>query len=756
LAALIADALPAGGACCPVSGLADAATRPAPRAPIPAAELADPSAYLSRDRDGIARLDLLVENLDCGACIPEIENALRSMPGVRSARVNLTSRRLTLAFDEARIEAAAPMLTLGRLGYRVVPFDPELLRTAVDREDRRLLRALAVAGFAAGNVMLLSVSVWAGDASDMGAATRGFFHWVSALIAMPTVAYSGQPFFASALSALRGRRLNMDVPISLGVLLATAMSLFETATGGAHAYFDASVTLLFFLLVGRYLDRRARASARSAAEQLMILGAVAATVIGPDGARRSLPVGQVTPGMRVAVAPGDRVPVDGRVLSGNASLDASLVTGESAPQAVAPGSAVFAGSLNLDSPLEVEVAAAGGATLLAEIVRLVDQAGQNRARYVRLADRVARAYSPIVHVLAAATFAGWILAGAGWQDSILTAVAVLIVTCPCALALAVPVVQVVATGRLLRAGVLVKAGDALERLADVDCVVFDKTGTLTLGRPRLVNRADIADDDFALAAGIAAASRHPLARALAEAGGVAPLDGVREQPGLGLERSGVRLGNRDWCGVADRAPGEGSEVWLARPGRAPTRFVFGDAPRTDAAATVAALRDRGLDGELLSGDRAEVAADCAARVGLSRWRGEARPDEKAARLADLIARGRKPLMVGDGMNDAPALAAAYASISPASASDLSRTASDLVFLGEALTPIVEAVDVARAARRLVLQNFAIAFLYNGAAVPLAMAGFVTPLVAAAVMSASSIAVTLNALRLRRAKGRLSA
>ena len=751
----VAEALTGGGACCPAPGLADAATRPAPRKPIADSELADPSVYVRRDDAG-ARLDLLVENIDCGACIPEIERALQGLAGVRAARVNFSTRRLAVTFDEARIAAAELMRALGRLGYRAAPFDPTLLRAASDREDRRLLRALAVAGFAAGNVMLLSVSVWSGAGGDMGAATRDFFHWVSALIAMPTVAYAGRPFFASALSALRGGRLNMDVPISLGVLLATAMSLFETATGGEHAYFDAAVTLLFFLLVGRYLDRRMRSRARAAAEQLMLLGAVAATVIGSDGARRALPIGQIATGMRVFVAPGDRIPVDGRVVAGASAVDASLVSGESEPAAVGAGDAVFAGTLNLDVGLEIEVTAAGEGTLLAEIVRLVEAAGQQRARYVRLADRVSRAYAPVVHLLAFGAFVGWLIAGAAWQDALLIAVAVLIITCPCALALAVPAVQVVASGRLLRAGILLKSGDALERLAAVDCVVMDKTGTLTLGRPRLLNRDRIAPDDLALAGALAAASRHPLASALAEASGAAPLSGVHEVAGQGLERGEVRLGSRSWCGVGGAAESGASELWLRRPGREPVRFLLADAPRPDARATVAALRARGLELELLSGDRGAAVARVAAETGILHVAAEARPDRKAARLAELAAQGRRPLMVGDGMNDAAALAAAYASISPAAASDVSRNAADLVFQGDALAPVVEAVDVARAARRLVLQNFAIALLYNAAAVPLALAGLASPLLAAAVMSSSSIAVTLNALRLRRAKGWLSA
>jgi len=740
----------AGGACCIGGG----ATGELP-AWGTGETVADPDAFVRPQADGTAALDLMVEGMHCGACIHDIESALHRLGGVAAARVNFSTQRLAVRFHPAAVGAAELLRTLARLGYRAVPFDPAVLKDAEDREGRALLRAMAVAGFAAANVMLLSVSVWAGHWSDdMGPATRELLHWLSAAIALPAVAFAGRPFFASAWSALAARRTNMDVPISLGVLLACAMSLHEAASGGPHAYFDASVTLLFFLLIGRYLDRQTRGRARRTAEELMLLGAVAATVLRPDGGRLSLPVGQLRPGMRVFVAPGDRVPADGRVLAGAGSLDCGLVTGESAPVAVVQGQEVHAGTLNLTAPLEIEVTAAGDGTLLAEIVRLVEAGEQSRARYVRLADRLARWYAPTVHVLAAATFLGWWLAGGiAWQPALLMAVAVLIVTCPCALGLAVPAVQVVATGRLLRAGVLAKAADGLERLADVDLAVLDKTGTVTLGRPELLCPGEADADALAFAGAMAAASRHPLARAVARAAGATrPAPGVREVAGEGLllplDGGEARLGNRAWCGVAAAADAaDGSELWLVRPGRTPARFRFTDALRPDARALVDGLKRRGLAVELLSGDRPAAVAAAAAALGIERWRADCRPADKTARLAELAAQGRRVLMLGDGLNDAPALAQAHASISPADAADIARTAADFVLRGEGLTAVLAAVDVARGARRLVLQNFALAIGYNVLAVPLAVAGLVTPFVAAAVMSLSSLAVTLNALRL---------
>ncbi|MDP6814112.1 MAG: heavy metal translocating P-type ATPase, partial [Alphaproteobacteria bacterium] len=634
-----------------VVGISEATSAPAIEAAV--WDGVDPAAFVRLDEAGEASLHLAVENLHCGGCVRRIEGALAEQPAVTSARVNLTTRRLALHWRRDEATAAELLAPVTALGYRLVPFDPELLRGEAEAEDRALLRAMAVAGFAAANVMLLSVAVWAGAFSqDMGPATRDFLHWVSALIALPAVAYAGRPFFRSALTALRHRAMNMDVPISLAVGLAAGMSLYETINHGEHAYFDASVTLLFFLLIGRYLDRRARTKARSAAEQLMLLGAVAATVVEPDGRRHSLPIGAVRQGMTVTVLPGDRIPVDGRVSKGRGSVDPSLLTGETQPRDVAVGNDVHAGTLNLSAPLQIAVTAAGDGTLLAEIVRLTEAAEQGKARYVRLADRAARLYAPAVHLLAAAAFLGWwLLAGAPWQAALLTAVAVLIITCPCALGLAVPVVQVVASGLLLRRGVLVKAADGYERLAEVDTVVFDKTGTLTLGRPDLVDAESHDPADLGAAAALAAGSRHPLCRAIVRAAGPVEAAEVREEPGMGLAVGDVRLGNRHWCGISDTAPADGrSELWLSRPGHAPVRFAFADGLRPDAGPMIEGLRRAGLRIELLSGDRAAVAAAVAGQLGIDDWRADCRPDDKLAHLRALAARGRKVAMVGDGLN----------------------------------------------------------------------------------------------------------
>jgi len=700
-------------------------------------------------------LTLIVENMHCGGCMTKIERVLAATPGVLSARANLSAKRVSTTIDTRTTSVPALTEALGRAGFTAAELADE---RAPSRDDDQLLRAMAVAGFAAANVMLLSVSVWAGIASDMTHEVQALFHWLSALIALPAILYAGQPFFTSARDALKGRRLNMDVPISLAILLASSMSLYQTIRGTEQVYFDAAVTLLFFLLIGRFLDQRMRRRAKGAAENLMALQSGSATVIG-DGPPRQVSTRALTPGMRVLIGSGERVPADGAVRKGESEIDESLITGETLPRKITAGADIHAGTLNLGAPIEMEVRAADDSTLLAEIRRLMETAEQAKGAYVRLADRAARIYSPSVHLFGLATFTGWMIAGAGWETALTYAIAVLIITCPCALALAVPAVQVVASGRFFANGIVLKAADGFERLAEVDTVILDKTGTLTLGAPQLVNGAAIDDEALAEAGAMALASSHPYSKAIvaeATARGLAitPAEGVREFPGQGLAHTvadgQARLGSSAWCGVAEVARDETGRVWLARPSRPPVMFAFEDSLRPDAAETVAMLQRAGLDVRILSGDRETAVAHVARAVGVTDWHAAQRPDDKIHMLDALKDAGRKVLMVGDGLNDAPALAAGHASMSPSTATHISQTAADAIFQGARLGPVAEAIALSRRARRSALQNFALATGYNAICIPLAMAGYVTPLVAAIAMSASSIVVTGNALRLRGA------
>ena len=705
---------------------------------------------------GVSTLNLMIDGLHCAACVWLIESVLAREPGVIEGRVNMTTRRVRLRWRGPIEDATTLVRKIGSLGFRLVPYDPEKLASEGTKTERALLRAMAVAGFAAGNVMLLSVSVWSGE-GEMGRATRDLMHWVSAIIAMPAIAYAGQPFFRSGLQALAKGRTNMDVPISIGILLAVGMSLFQTIHSQADAYFDSAVTLVFFLLIGRYLDARARGKVSSAAQQLVALKIAEVRVVRPDGTLETRVAESVKLGDLIQVSAGERVGVDGIVAEGASELDTSLVTGESLPQPARMGTPVFTGMVNLASPLRVRVSATGEKSLLAEIVRLMEAAEQGRARYVMLADRVARYYAPAVHSLALVTFLSWnVLLGIPWQTALLYAISVLIITCPCALALAVPAVQVIVSGRLLRQGILLKSATALERLARIDTILFDKTGTLTLGQPQLLDVERIADSDLKLAAALCATSTHPLARAVCRAAPTVPAaTNVAEHPGQGLSLptagGEVRLGSRAFCtddGVSEKILA-GPELWLARPGHAAVRLAFADRLRDDALQVLSALRAEGLRIELLSGDRAPTVAAIARAVGIAEWRAEVKPAEKCARLAALRALGHRVAMVGDGLNDAPALAAADVSLSPSTASDISQTSADVVFQGDRLSPVLEALRVARRSETVARQNLALALGYNIVVVPLAMLGLVSPLIAAAAMSSSSILVIVNALRLAK-------
>ena len=732
---------------------------PAQRPPRPETEARwDLARHVVTQADGTNALTLAIDGLQCGACVWLIEQVLAREPDVTQGRVNMTTRRLRLAWRGGAERAAALVARIEALGYRLVPFDATLLGQAQDATGAALLRALAVAGFAAGNVMLISIGVWAGLGATMGPATLALMHWVSALIAMPAIAYAGRPFFASAFAVLRHGRTNMDVPVSLGVLLVTSMSLVATITGGEHTYFDSAVTLVFFLLIGRVLDHRARGQVRATAEQLLALRAADVAVLLPDGSTQRRAQESVAHGDRVLVGMGERIGVDGTLERGETLLDASLVTGENLPVAAAPGTAVFAGTLNLGAPITVRATATGAATLLAECVRLIEAAEARRSRFVVLADRVARRYAPAVHLTALGTFLFWYVGrGVGLEQALFTASAVLIITCPCALALAVPAVQVIVTSRLFRAGVLLKSPTALERLAAVDTVVFDKTGTLTDPTPGLVNAAAIDPAALRLAASIAASSRHPLARALAAAAGAVPAaEQVTEHPGQGLslasEGGEIRLGSRAFCGDPAAPPSATPELWLARPGLPPLRFAFDERPRIDARETMDRLRRLGLRIELLSGDWRDSVARIAGALGIADWRAACSPVDKVARIEQMAAR-HSVLMVGDGLNDSPALAAATVSASPASAADLSQTVADVVFQGARLAPVASVIRAARRARAVMRQNLALAIGYNAVMVPLAVAGWVTPWLAAAAMSSSSLLVMANSFRAARGEWR---
>lgn len=717
---------------------------------------ADEILFASMDLgDGIRQTNLSVPGVHCGACIASVEKSVLALPGVVFARVNLSTKRLAIKWRA--IGGSSPDL-IGALhcaGYQAHLFSSESDRH--DPKFSQLIRALAVAGFCSMNIMLLSVSVWAG--ADGG--TRQAFHWISAGLAFPAILYSGRIFYSSAWNALRHGRTNMDAPISVGVLLTFALSLYDTVHNGPYAYFDAATSLLFFLLIGRVLDHVMREKARSAVAGLARLAPRGATIVEADGSRTYAPISEIEPGMTVLVAAGNRIPIDGLVATGNSELDCSLVSGESALKPAGPGTPVQAGVMNLSGPLTVTVSTRAENSFLAEMVRLMEVAEGGRAHYRRLADRASALYTPIVHVLALLSFLGWIFVTGDWHSSLTIAIAVLIITCPCALGLAVPIVHVVAARRLFEKGIMVKDGTALERLAEIDTVLFDKTGTLTLGKPCLVYPVAFAPEYLKIAAEIAASSSHPIAISIAAAGvgeniPVPKFDKIKEYPGFGLEAESengqYRLGQPAWALVGNEkhsASGTASISVLTLNGDHLATFELEDRIRPGARRSVQDIVERGLAIEIISGDRHEAVEELASRIGVANFLSGLLPTEKLTRIRDLSKAGRKMMMVGDGLNDAPALAAAFVSIAPANAADIGRNSADFVFLNENLSAVTDALEISSSAKTLIRQNFALAIGYNSIAVPIAVLGYVTPLIAAVAMSLSSVLVVANAMRLGR-------
>jgi Cu2+-exporting ATPase len=573
------------------------------------------------------------------------------------------------------------------------------------------------------------------------------------------VAFAGRPFFISALGALKRGRVNMDVPISLGVILATGMSLYESFIGGGQAYFDAAVSLLFFLLIGRVLDHMMRNRARQAASRLAQLASKGGMVVTENGEMLYVPLESIRAGMVLRIAAGERFPVDGTIINGTSDVDRALVTGESAPVAIGPDLGVEAGTLNLTGPVDMRATRAAQDSFLAEITQMMAAAENGRSAYMQVSDRMAKAYAPMVHLLAFSTLAGWLIYAHGdFHRALTAAVSVLIITCPCALGLAVPVAHVVSAGRLFAAGILMKDGSALERLAAITRAAFDKTGTLSTGEPAVSSTTIPPGEESSLARALAMRSVHPAAKALAAAlrgHDIAEVSDLHEVPGFGVEATAhgrkMRLGRASWvaelAGEKSPAPRQTNVAFALLAG--PMRFAtLSESLRDGAAELVQGLRAVHIESFIMSGDGAPQVDAVARACGIAEAHAGLKPGEKLALLQDAAAKGEKVLMVGDGLNDAPALAAAHVSIAPSSASDVGRMAADFVFTRDDLSAVAFAHQVAVKTGRIVKENFALAILYNIFAVPLAMSGHLNPLIAAVAMSTSSIIVVANSLRLQ--------
>jgi len=716
--------------------------------------------------DGSREATLAVEGMYCAACAWLIERLLGTVDGVVAVEVNPASGRGLLRWDPARVPLSRLLRRIEALGYRPRPLGGEAAAPAAARERATALKRLAVAGLGMMQVMMYAVGLYAGAIhSGMDAEVTALLQAVSLLVATPVVFYAAAPFFRGAGRDLRAGRPGMDVPVALAIGGAYGASVWNTLVGTGEVYFDSVTMFVFFLSVARYFEMTARHRATDAGDALARTLPATATRLTPGGGEARVALAELIVGDRLRVRPGEAVPADGRVIAGDSRLDESLLTGEFQPVTRGVGAEVLGGSVNTAAPLDIEVTRIGGDTLVASIVRLLERAQSQRPRLARSADRVARWFVTAVLVLAAATAAVW------WQiapgEAFAVTLAVLVVTCPCALSLATPTALVAATARLARSGVLVARTAALESLAHAERVIFDKTGTLTTGElslRRTETEPNVAPDDArALAAALEAHSEHPLARAFdrgdrGEATRAA--SEVRVEAGHGIEGTvagrRLRIGRPHWAAggagrerAAAAARPDETVIALGDGGTLLATFHLADAPRPGAARAIADLRALGVAVEIASGDAAEPVGTLARSFGIGDWRARQTPDDKLARLHQLQARGERVIMVGDGINDAPVLGGADVSIAMGGGSALAQSSADLVLTGERLAELSGAVRLARRTLAVVRQNMAWAIGYNAVALPLAVTGQLAPWMAAAGMSASSLIVVANALRLGR-------
>ena len=702
---------------------------------------------------------LLVEGVHCSACVWLIERALGSLPGVERVQVNAAARRARVVWHADRASLEQVIATLVRAGYGALPLDAEALDDARQRESRDALKRLVVAGFGAMQAMMYATGLYLGAFQGIDDSTRDLLRWFGLLVATPVVFYSARPFFAGAVRSLRARVLGMDVPVALAIALIYLASVYESLRGGVEVYFDSVSMFVFFLLVGRFLEMRARHRAGDLTDALARLAPRFADRIRDDGSLERVGAAELRRGDRVHVAEGSSVPADGTLESARCRVDEALLSGESAPVAKQRGDALVAGSLLVEGPAELRVEQVGAGTVLAGIALMVTRAAAERPRLAQAGERAAAGFVARVLTLATLTAIGWSLFDPSRAFG--ATLAVLVVSCPCAFALAVPAALTRALAVLARAGVLVVKPDAIEQLAGATHIVFDKTGTLTdprLELARIDTHAGIGRDDaLLLAAALARGSRHPAARAItARAGGLAPpiAHDVRAEAGGGLEGSvdgrRLRLGRADYA-LRGAAIPDGFEdaVVLADEDGVIAGFHLAERVRAGARAAVDALAAEGLQLEIASGDSAVKVAAVAARLGISNWRARLRPSDKLARLAALRARGARVIAVGDGINDAPVLAGADVAVALASGAELAQAASDIVLAGERLDALADARATARQTMAILRQNQRWALGYNLVTVPFAALGFVPPWLAAIGMSLSSLVVIMNAMRIGR-------
>ncbi|WP_395764675.1 heavy metal translocating P-type ATPase [Stutzerimonas balearica] len=712
-----------------------------------------------RHEGDLASTSLMIEGISCAACGWLIERHVRNLAGVAEASLNLSNHRLQVRWSDTALPLSELLAELRRIGYAAHPYQADQAAERLASENRRSLRQLGVAGLLWMQVMMATMATWPEFNIDLSAGMDSILRWTALLLTTPIVFYCCTDFFKGALRDLRTRHLTMDVSVSLAIAGAYLAGIWSTITGHGELYFDAVGMFALFLLAGRYLERRARERTAAATAQLVNLLPASCLRLDAAGQSERVLLSELKLGDRVLVQPGGLIPADGRILSGQSSIDESVLTGEYLPLPRAPGDAVTAGTLNVEGPLTVAVDALGDDTRLSAIVRLLERAQSDKPKLAEIADRVSQWF--LVIVLLAAAVVGLVWWYIDPQRAFWIVLALLVATCPCALSLATPTALTTATGTLHKLGLLLTRGHVLEGLNHIDTVVFDKTGTLTEGRLTLTAVHPLGSEDadrcLALAAALENRSEHPIARAFGRA--PQPADSVDSVPGLGLEgRVGgrqLRIGQASfvaalYAGEAPPIPGDQGQWLLLADTTGPLAwFVLDDRLRDDALALLAACRKRGWKTLLLSGDSSPMVGRIAEELGIDEARGGLTPADKLVRLQAMQAAGARVLMLGDGVNDVPVLAAADISIAMGSATDLAKTSADAVLLSNRLQSLVSAFQVARRSRRIIIENLAWASLYNGLILPFAAVGWVTPLWAALGMSASSLLVVLNALRLTR-------
>ncbi len=723
----------------------------------------DLASFLTRGKDGDFELLLAIDGLHCAACVWLIENILRKESGVKLARVNLAKRYLRLKWVGDEDRGLELVRLIEKVGYRLYPFDEEVLAQEEEEYSSELVRKLAVAGFGAGNIMLFSIALWLYDAGEMGRQMRNAVNFTMAGIALPCTIYASSVFFRSAFQALKFKRMNMDVTISTAILLTLSVGFYQIFDDANHVYFDSALMLCFFLLIGRYFDFKARRKAFNVSREFSLLSANFARVVDEDGGVRIVAAKNIKEGMVLLVQAGEKVAADGVVIEGESELNNAVITGESRSVLVKKGAKVFASAINEGNSLKIKVTNIQQESLLKQIQDIVEEGENCKGRFVRLADRLAGYYTPVVHLVALATFCGWyFLGGLIGQDALLNAIAVLVITCPCALALAVPIAQSLTISSALKNGIIIKSGEALEKIAKVKVFAFDKTGTLTYGRPKLVgfkglNRKLNENERkkyLQIASNLAKNSSHPFAKAIYEAcndGGDSALLLATEKKGFGVagefEGKAAKLGKRDFVdGFAEEflneIDGNFSASFLSFKGDV-VAFYFEDELKQDAAKFLGKLDAKKV---LLSGDDESVVLKVAKSLGFEQFFAEKNPLEKVEILKDLRQKNGSVAFVGDGINDAGVMALADVSISFSKASGLAQNVADVIIAREDLMPILDFINLASRSRKIIKQNLLFCLIYNFLAMPFAVLGMVNPMVAALAMSSSSLIVVLNSLR----------